>query len=84
MHTCRNKESLLNIMDGRQYMLDNVDSYSMRDLIDAINGSLLPFLYTIMEKFIIHVTKTCTVCSYHRLFLVLIISADMQRKGLLL
>ena len=62
MKTCRNKETLLNLMDGRQYMLDSLDVYSLRDLIDAISGSLLPFMYNIMEKFIAHVTKTCMVC----------------------
>jgi len=60
--TCRNKETLLNLMDGRQYMLDSLNVYSLRDLIDALSGSLLPFMYNIMEKFIAHVTKTCMTC----------------------
>ncbi len=54
-------------MDGRQYMLDSVDVYSLRDLVDAISGSLLPFLYKIMESFLQHVQKQCTVSLHNTL-----------------
>ena len=58
----------VDLMDGRQYMLDSISVYSLRDLVDAVSGSLLPFLYYVMEKFIVHVSKTCEVCRIRGLY----------------
>lgn len=57
--TCRTSYNLLELLVDRQYLLESVHNYSLRDLM--VYKDLLSFVYTIMEKYILHV-KSCETC----------------------
>lgn len=58
--TCRSQQMLLDLLSDRVYLLREIHVYSLRDLMDT--KSMLQILYSIMEKYIEHITKNCETC----------------------
>eukprot|EP00698_Gefionella_okellyi_P009028 TRINITY_DN2262_c0_g1_i1.p1 TRINITY_DN2262_c0_g1~~TRINITY_DN2262_c0_g1_i1.p1 ORF type:complete len:896 (-),score=207.51 TRINITY_DN2262_c0_g1_i1:145-2832(-) len=61
--TCgRQKAELMNIIAGREYFLSYEDFYSLHDLVDVNDGSLLPKLQQIAAEYEKHIAKSCDLC----------------------
>lgn len=61
--TCRNASNLklLRLLEEKQHFVENSHMYSLQDLIDVNNGSLLRFLVTIHVQFVKHIKEDCQV-----------------------
>ncbi|KAL7642448.1 UNVERIFIED_CONTAM: hypothetical protein RMT77_007009 [Armadillidium vulgare] len=64
LRTCRMAQELrlLRRLEVRQHFVDNSRAYSLQDLIDIYEGSLLPFLTEVHKEFLNHIKNTCEVC----------------------
>ncbi|KAG8235628.1 hypothetical protein J437_LFUL014886 [Ladona fulva] len=49
-------------LSDRQHFAENVDAYSMQDLIDVNTGVLLEYLKNIQTIFIKHIKEDCKLC----------------------
>jgi hypothetical protein len=61
--TCREAKSqkLLCYLDGKQHFVENSHMYSLQDLIDVKNKSLVKFLTGIHSTFLKHIKDECQV-----------------------
>eukprot|EP01090_Pellita_catalonica_P016225 TRINITY_DN458_c0_g1_i1.p1 TRINITY_DN458_c0_g1~~TRINITY_DN458_c0_g1_i1.p1 ORF type:complete len:969 (+),score=273.61 TRINITY_DN458_c0_g1_i1:78-2909(+) len=61
--TCREKESLMKplIASGRNYLIFDVDTYSLSDLVDVGRGVTLEFVRKLARFFLTHILK-CELC----------------------
>ncbi|XP_046390413.1 differentially expressed in FDCP 8 homolog A isoform X4 [Ischnura elegans] len=50
-------------LQDRLHFAENVDSYSLQDLIDLNSGELLTYLQSILEVFEKHIKQDCQLCS---------------------
>lgn len=64
--TCKERAKMMATVPERQrYILDDVDTYSLVDLVGAANGNLLPQLRAIAHRFLTHIMK-CEVTYMYR------------------
>ena len=61
---CRNASSnrLLLLLQSRQHFVENANMYSMQDLVDIENKSLIPILDKIHTMFSNHIRRECEIC----------------------
>lgn len=61
---CRNASAnrLLLLLQSRQHFVENANMYSMQDLIDIENKSLIPILDKIHTMFSNHIRRECEIC----------------------
>lgn len=50
------------VVQSRLHLLQQLHVYSLKDLMEVRTGVLLPFMYKLMEQFIVHVTRQCPLC----------------------
>ncbi|XP_071480007.1 differentially expressed in FDCP 8-like [Diadema antillarum] len=62
--SCRNamEEKLLKRLQNRPHFVENSDTYSLQDLLDAEEGSLLSELATIHGDYAVHIRIECQLC----------------------
>jgi len=60
IRTCRTSDQLIALLGNKKYLLDSVNIFCLRDLLDA--KTVLQFLYQVKEKYLLHITKTCETC----------------------
>lgn len=48
-------------LQERQHFMENVDSFSLQDLVDVNSGELLDYLRKVQAVFIKHIKEDCTV-----------------------
>ncbi|XP_022669015.1 differentially expressed in FDCP 8 homolog [Varroa destructor] len=60
-HIAQSKK-LLWLLWKRQHFVENTNMYSMQDLIDLEQGTLLKFLHQVINAFEAHITKECEGC----------------------
>jgi predicted metal-binding protein len=62
--TCRIAvaQKLLRRLDEKQHFVETSCMYSLQDLIDVNNGSLLKFMEKIHAAFESHIKQECQVC----------------------
>jgi hypothetical protein len=65
--SCRSaiESRLLWQLQERQHFVENVDSFSLQDLIDINSGDLLEYLEKVQAVFIKHIKKDCKVSAGH-------------------
>lgn len=56
-------------LQERQHFVENVDSFSLQDLIDVNSGELLQYLEKVQAMFIKHIKEDCRVSAGHTYFL---------------
>ncbi|PNF39277.1 hypothetical protein B7P43_G16691 [Cryptotermes secundus] len=49
-------------LQERQHFLENVDSFSLQDLIDVNSGELLQYLEKVQVAFVKHIKEDCKLC----------------------
>lgn len=54
-------EHLLRQLKDRTHFTENVDIYSLQDLVDLKDGLLIPQMEKIMVSFITHIKENCKV-----------------------
>lgn len=52
-------------LQERQHFMENVDSFSLQDLIDVNSGELLDYLRKVQAVFIKHIREDCKVSAGH-------------------
>jgi hypothetical protein len=58
-------------LQERQHFLENVDSFSLQDLIDVNSGELLQYLEKVQVAFVKHIKEDCKVSAGDSYFLLL-------------
>ena len=56
------KSHLLQLLQPRQHFVENFDMYSMQDLNDVVNGTLVEWLESVCGKFQSHIMQECEGC----------------------
>jgi hypothetical protein len=56
-------------LQERQHFVENVDSFSLKDLIDVNSGELLEYLEKVQVAFVKHIKEDCKVSASHSYFL---------------
>jgi len=61
--TCREavSQKLLRMLDGRQHFVESSFMYSLQDLIDVQNESLVKYLTVVHATFVKHIKEECQV-----------------------
>lgn len=67
--TCREaiNQKLLRLLDEKQHFVENSYMYSLQDLIDTNNGTLLKFLTDVHDVFLKHIKEECQVMNKLRI-----------------
>jgi hypothetical protein len=52
-------------LQERQHFMENVDSFSLQDLIDVNSGELLDYLRKVQAVFVKHIREDCKVSAGH-------------------
>jgi hypothetical protein len=60
---------LLRQLQERQHFVENVDSFSLQDLIDVNSGELLQYLEKVQVVFVKHIKEDCEVSAGDSSFL---------------
>jgi len=61
--TCReaSNQKLLRLLEERQHFVENSYMYSLEDLVDVQNGTLIKFLDGVYSQFVKHIREDCLV-----------------------
>lgn len=65
--TCREKDSLIKPIASRLHLMNDVELYSLRDLLDIPQDVLIDFIREVTEKFLLHI-KSCQVNFFFSFF----------------
>ena len=59
---CTEEERRAAVDIGRNYLVDDPDTFSLRDLVECEGGELLRFINSIIAGWEAHITRVCSLC----------------------
>ncbi|KAL0246841.1 hypothetical protein GEMRC1_008047 [Eukaryota sp. GEM-RC1] len=60
--TCKDQSELIRLLANYVDLLET-QNLSLKHILEALNGSLVEFLLNIIEKYVVHITQDCVLCT---------------------